>query len=146
VGCSGCRLGGILWLTGQVVAHRFELFADFRAIYSVSADAVCGPELWALCRALLKDTGSRFHAAVAGWDHPLSREGIDQLHFIDLHLQRWSTRDRKNRPWPKPWDAAALRSRAERISDDRLLRALRPERFSVGEGEQVDPEGDGGQA
>lgn len=122
--CAGCVVGGIFRLGISVAAHTSELYADFRAIYSTPLSHVSGPELFHLLSALLADPTSRFHAAEAGWSNPLSWEGMNDLHLLDLLLQRWST---SFKPFPRPWDAAVLAARVERISDERLMQKLRPQ-------------------
>lgn len=94
--------GGIVGLSRIAVEHRAELAADFRSIYSVSLWDVRGFELWSLIRFLLSNPGSRFHAAVAKWDHPITFEAMYQLDLIDVLLMRW-TGD-KFKPVARPWD------------------------------------------
>ena len=87
---------------------------------------MAGRELSNLIRGLLADPGSRFSAAVADWSYPLSREGIQQLQLIDLLLMRWSSKRHPYKPSQKPWDAAQLAKRAQRLTNDELMRVLRP--------------------
>jgi hypothetical protein len=140
---SGVAVGGIFRLGREVVAHRTELYADFRHLYSTSVEAVSGRELFHLLLGLLGDPSSRWQAAVHEWEYPITREGMNTLHLMDLLIRRWTPAKQSPRLWPRPWDAVELRARARRISDERLLRVLRPGRYSAGDGEQVDPEGDG---
>lgn len=91
------------------------------------------PELWYLVQLLLQNPSSRFHAAVAGWEHPLSYEGMYQLDLLDLLLMRWSEKGRF-RPVPRPWDSkrAVGRSAAD------ALRILRPHLAQRSPGDQQD--------
>lgn len=116
------RLGGIFELSRLTVEHRAELAADFRSIFHVQFDSVQIPELWFLVRALLADPASRFHAAVAGWDHPLAFEGIYLLDQIDVLLMRWSEQG-KFKPVPRPWDVKKV-GKKRTVSE--ALRILRP--------------------
>lgn len=122
-------LGGSAGGSGELVArlvseHRDELAYDFRHLYSASIWGVAGHEFGALTVALLADPASRLHAVVSEWEYPLSREAMSHLSVIDVLLMRWQ--GQKYKPWPRPWDKAAITQRAQRITDERLLRKLRP--------------------
>lgn len=73
---------------------------------------------------LLQDPTSRFHAAVAGWEHPISREGMYGLDLIDVLLMRWA--GDKFKPVGRPWDKAKVRGRAKLRTRAEALRILRP--------------------
>lgn len=88
--------------------HRTELVADFRAIYSVSVWDVGSRELVTLIRSLVSDPTSRFHAAIAGWKHPISYEGMAQLDLYDLLYQSWKRKGRF-KPYPRPWPDKATK-------------------------------------
>jgi hypothetical protein len=75
--------------------------ADFRAIYHVSAYDVSLGELWHLTVMLLSNPESRLHAAVAGWDYPVSREWILAADAFDLSHAVASKR--RPKPLPRPW-------------------------------------------
>lgn len=115
-------VGGIVGLSQLAVEHRAELCADFRSIYHTEFDAVPASEVWGLMKLLLADPTSRFHAAVAGWSHPLDYEGMFLLDLLDLLLMRWSEKG-QFKPLPRPWDAKRV---TKKRSPSEALRILRP--------------------
>ena len=100
--CAGGVAGGIFALSRLAVEHREPLTADFRTIYSVSVHDARGAELWFLIHALLSNPDSRFHAAMAGWTHPLPFEGMALLDMYDLLYQSWPRKGRF-KPYKRPW-------------------------------------------
>src|SRR5690554_5420531 len=107
--------GGIVGLSRIAVEHRAELAADFRSIYSVSLWDVHGFELWSLIRSLLANPASRFHAAVAKWEHPLEYGAMYQLDTLDLLLMRWSDKG-KFKPLPRPWDKKPFKAKKSNLT------------------------------
>lgn len=126
-GIGGCPLGGILELSRLSVAHRSELYADFREFFHTSPTDLSGAQFIALVRALLQDPRSRFQAKTAGWRYPASRETLTTLHLIDILLQRW-TEEGKYRPAERPWDPT--RTPVKRRTPTEALRILRPHLFA----------------
>jgi hypothetical protein len=100
------------------------LAADFRAIFSVSLWDVRGQELLTLISDLLTDPSSRFHAAVAEWKHPLSRDAMYSLDLMDILLMRW-TGD-KFKPVSRPW--SDIRSGGVKRTAAEALAILRPQK------------------
>jgi hypothetical protein len=121
---DGWLAGGILGLASLYVTHRRELTEDFRALYSTSIYEVAGQELADLLSALLRNPSSRFHAAIAKWKYPLSREGFALLDLTDVLLMRWM--GDKFKPVTRPSDVP--RERTGR-SPEAALRMLRPHQF-----------------
>lgn len=54
-----------------------------------------------LVRMLMADTNSWLQAAVAGWDHPVSREWIIAAQSFDLAHAAASKH--RPKPMPRPW-------------------------------------------
>lgn len=100
---DGVDAGGILGLAGLIAGHQPETVADFRAIYGVSLWAVPLAEAWDLVQMLMRDPASRLHAAVAGWEFPVSREWMALTDLFDMQLSSKSRR--KQKPYPRPFEA-----------------------------------------
>lgn len=98
------------------------MVADFRAIYAVSLWDVRGPELLHLINDLLSNPESRFHAAVALWDHPITRAGMNQLDLIDVLLMRWA--GDKFKPVHRPWSTQRVGGKKRTAAE--ALAILRP--------------------
>ena len=62
-------------------------------------------EAWRLTKILAADPSSAVAAAFAGWQYPLSREGITLRDLYDL--QHTSKAKRKPKAYPRPWDSPA---------------------------------------
>lgn len=95
----------------------------------MSVHAVHGAELWNLLHALLSNPESRFHAAIAGWKHPLSFEGMGALDLYDLLYQSFRRRGRF-KPYPRPWpdkSTKRLGGSNQRRSIAEVRKLLRPE-------------------
>jgi hypothetical protein len=58
-------------------------------------------EVCMLVRMLMADTNSWLQAAVAGWDHPVSREWIIAAQSFDLAHAAASKH--RPKPMPRPW-------------------------------------------
>jgi len=74
--------------------------------------------------SLLANPSSAFHAAVAGWTFPVSRESLYQLDLIDILLMRWQ--GDKYKPYPRPSDAPTP---VKGKSPEAAMRQLRPHLF-----------------
>jgi hypothetical protein len=85
-------------------------------------------EIYLLTKSLLSDPESRVQAAVAGWDHPVSREWIILAQQFDLAHAAAS----KNRPkpMPRPWPDNKTKmggKRTVRRSIEAVRAILRPD-------------------
>ncbi|MBF4578962.1 hypothetical protein [Frigoribacterium sp. VKM Ac-2530] len=59
-----------------------------------------------LLRVATRETTSHLFAARAGWDYPLSREGIQQADLFDAinHLIKVTAGSKQRlKPYPRPW-------------------------------------------
>jgi hypothetical protein len=123
----GGRAGGIRWLVRRAVEHPGELAADFREFFHVGVGGTSNRELWLLMRQLLADPRSRFQAAVSGWSHPMTREGIVALEQLDLLFARYLPKG-KFRPHPRPWSPAKRVNTKKKRTAREVLARLRPNR------------------
>ncbi|WP_104128003.1 hypothetical protein [Cryobacterium sp. Y57] len=102
---AGNEAGGILGLLGLVEDHTEPLARDFRERFGLSyleiGYGIVYIEAWHLCKSLLKDPSSWLHAAVAGWEHPVSREWIILAQSFDLAHAAASKH--RPKPMPRPW-------------------------------------------
>ena len=129
VGQQGGVAGGTFTLSRLTVEHRGALVSDFRTVYSLGLNDVRGAELWHLIQGLLSNPSSVFHAAMAGWKHPLSFEGMALLDTYDLLYQSWPRRGRF-KPYPRPWpskNVKKLGGKNERRSIADVRKILRPD-------------------
>lgn len=76
-----------------------------------------------LVSGLLRNPESWFHAGVARWEHPISRQAMYQLDTVDVLLMRWA--GDKFKPVARPWDRAGKRPVKKRTAAE-ALRILRP--------------------
>lgn len=58
-------------------------------------------EAYRLAHVLARDPSSAIAAAVAGWDHPFSREALLLADLYDL--QHAAKARKRPRPYPRPW-------------------------------------------
>ncbi len=73
--CGHVSRGGRLTLARTLVEHRGEVEYDFRREFHASFRSIVETdveEALRLAGMLLRDTGTRLAAAVAGWDRPIS--------------------------------------------------------------------------
>lgn len=129
IGQQGGVAGGTFALSRLTVEHRGALVSDFRALYSVALDGVVGAELWHLIQGLLSNPTSQFHAAMAGWKHPISFEGMAALDLYDLLYQSWKRKGRF-KPYPRPWpdkNVKRLGGKNIRRSITEVRKLLRPD-------------------
>jgi fermentation-respiration switch protein FrsA (DUF1100 family) len=120
----GDDAGGIFGLVSLALEHPVELVVDFRALYGASVHEVAGTELFALIRGLLGEPESRFHAASAKWDFPLSREGMFLLNLYDLTNARTVRRASDYKPTSRPWGSPKSGTAVSAVD---ALALLRPE-------------------
>lgn len=75
-----------------------------------------------LARMLAVDPTSQLGAALAGWDHPVSREALVLMDIFDLeHIVAWAQgggKGAKPRPYPRPW---SMDSGSKRVAPDPSL-------------------------
>jgi hypothetical protein len=121
VGFGGWFAGGILELSRLAVAHRSELAADFRELYSASVADVAPAEFFPLMVALLNDPRSRVQAVVAGWEHPVSREAIALYDLFDLVFRSKVSKPSDFKPYPRPWAAVRRRRSGLTASAARVI-------------------------
>jgi len=92
-------------LLGLIEEHRGAFEYDWRTRFHLALDDV--PEVmgWGeACRMvdiLCADPSSCVGAAVAGWDHPMSREGLVLMDLFDL--QHFSKVEKAPDPYKRPW-------------------------------------------
>jgi len=72
------------------------------SLYWVGSPALPVQELCDLIDDLMREPSSRLQAAVAGWDHRVTREWIALVDLYDL--QHASKSKRKPKPYPRPFD------------------------------------------
>ena len=104
--------GGILQLVTELSGeHETALTRDFRELFHVSIHDVGGPvpydEAAHLLKALRSDPSSWYHAAIGGWDYPITREGIVLMELWDLELRKGLSKKQRNKfkAFPRPWPA-----------------------------------------
>jgi hypothetical protein len=103
----GAYAGGIFTLVRLIGEHKTETVADLRALYGVSLWEVRIEELWHLVQMLTRDPRSWFHAAVAGWEYPISREWMAVTDLYDMQLA--SKNRTKQKPYPRPFSESKQR-------------------------------------
>ena len=113
--------GGIVALAVLAGAHRGPITADFRHIYHTSASEA-GSDFWILTRELLGNRESWFHAAVAGWTHPVSGAQIVLMDLYDRIMQAHFKPP--HTPYPREWNAPKRPTRS--LSDKEAMAILRP--------------------
>lgn len=103
----GREPGGIAELVETIDEHRGALEYDWRTRFhlplTIVGEAMTWGEAVRLFHELVRDPSSRTFAAVAGWDHPITREWAVLVSLHD-HYTRANFRDPK--PWPTPWATA----------------------------------------
>ena len=90
-----------------------ELRADFRSVFGISAEdvgeTISYTEAIYLIEALMKDTSTRFFAAKAKWDHPVSQEWILFSHLYDRFVETNTRKGTKAKRYPRPWKDPSIR-------------------------------------
>ena len=81
-------------------------------------------EAFRLAQRLAADPSSAVGAALAGWDHPASREA---LILMDLYDAFTAANFKRAKPYPRPWpDRDKKRTKpGEGITQDQIIAALR---------------------
>ena len=128
---AGAQLGGIFQLVTLLSDERRPaLIRDFREKFNISiSDIGVGvrfDEAWDLILTLRADPASWFHAALSGWDYPLSYESIALRDLYDMQLQTKSKR--KIKPYPRPWanSGKKLGGSNPKRTPSQVLAILRP--------------------
>ncbi len=86
-------------------AHRGAFEYDWRSRFHLPFDVPDGMgwgEAWRLFLILGSDPSSQVAAALAGWQHPASREELAIAWLFDLTGRL--RLGRKHKPYPRPWD------------------------------------------
>lgn len=129
------RSGGIRQLCRLAVKHPAELARDLRekcgaSLWDIGTDALPLGEAFYLVQTLLRDPSSWLQAAVAEWDHPVSREWVllAQIHDITLASK---VKRAVFKPWARPWPEKKTKiggKKTVRRSIKDTLAILRPQR------------------
>lgn len=104
--------------------HESAFVYDIRAGGFAYRDIFENPdELTAYLDAVMRDPSSRLHAALNGWDYPLSRESMLILDLIDVTGRanagkKWKTR-------PRPWRVKGQRIGATELPREEAIERLR---------------------
>lgn len=96
----------ILTLVRAAREHRAAFAYDWRTRFGVPFDpptSMTYAESWHLMLALAVDPSSHVGAALAGWDHPVSREWLVTADLYDAFIAANSKKGRKPKPYPRPW-------------------------------------------
>lgn len=99
----GWRPGGIAALCQLILRHRAEVIADLRGKFSVGLWEVPLWELGSLIHILHRDPSSWLFAAVAGWEHPASRELLTLADQFDAFMQAHTRKGQRAKPYPRPF-------------------------------------------
>lgn len=98
-------------LRGLHLEHRGAFEYDWRTRFQMSLKSIGQGMSWAealrLTQILMEDPASQIAAATAGWQYPLSREGLAIRDLYDL--QHRSKSRKKPKPYPRPWDTKPKR-------------------------------------
>lgn len=83
-------------------------------------------EAVSLTRMLCQDPTSWVAAAIAGWDHPVSREALMLMDVYDLTVAI-NTDHKKSRPkpYPRPWPDVSRKIAKSALTQEETLAALR---------------------
>lgn len=80
-----------------------------------------------LLQVLAADPSSALCAALAGWQHPFSREALILADLFDLQHASKAKRGRPQ-PWPRPWATGRRRWGNRRLSIPELRAVLDAQR------------------
>lgn len=109
----------------MIDAHRGAFEYDWRARFAVPLAAVGRAMTWGealrLTEQLAGDPGSRVGAALAGWEHPVSREWLVLVDLIDRFSR---VNFKKPPPYPRPWRTEKRRMKPT-VSQETVIEALR---------------------
>jgi hypothetical protein len=125
------KIRGVLRLIEQ---HPAALAYDFRARFGLPITSVFDgrmgwEEAWQLVQELAADPTSHLAAAVAGWDHPMSREALILADLFDLTVAANTDKRRRGRSksYPRPFKrkGASTRSAKPTVDQSAIDAALR---------------------
>lgn len=99
----------ILTLLRYADEHRTALACDLRQAFGLSIDDMgegfSWGEAWELVQGLAMEPGTRMHAALVGWEWPLSRADQVAMLLVDIQgrqkIKGW-------KPLPRPWDRTRI--------------------------------------
>lgn len=113
---GACGPGGIRGLCELAESYPDELvwelhqlgldLCDNGKVRDARGKAVDHVKVDRLLRVATRDTGSHLFAARAGWDYPLSREGIELADLFDATnalIAVTAGTKRTPKPYPRPW-------------------------------------------
>lgn len=111
----------------MIDAHRGAFEYDWRARFHLPLSVVGKSMSWGeairLAEVLAADPSSQMAAALAGWEHPVSREDITLRDLYDL--QHMSKAKKRPKPYPRPWAKERRRLGAgTRLTPDELRAIL----------------------
>jgi hypothetical protein len=131
------KIRGVLRL---IEDHPTAIAYDFRTRFGLPVTAVFDgrigwEEAWQLVQELALDPTSHLAAAVAGWDHPMSREALILADQFDLTVAANSDRKKgKPKPYPRPFKrkGASTRSAKPTVDQAAIDAALRARGHRLG--------------
>jgi hypothetical protein len=84
-------------------------------------------EAYRLTQQLSIDPSSHVAAALAGWEHPMTREALIAADTYDLTVRAHTPKKRQGsvKPYPRPWDAKRKARMRPTVSQDQVRAALR---------------------
>lgn len=110
----------------MIDAHRGAFEYDWRARFHLPLSVVGRSMSWGeairLSALLARDPASQVAAAVAQWEHPISREDITLRDLYDL--QHTSKAKKRPKPYPRPWSKERRRFGAGTRLSPEQLRAI----------------------
>ena len=101
---------------------------DFREKFHLSlsdiGQSVRYDEAFLLVVSLSSDSSSWFHAAIAEWEYPISREVMALMDLYDLQHQ--SKSKKKVKPYPRPWGDGSKKKIGTSVTAVEAVALLRP--------------------
>lgn len=132
-GTLGREPGGIVALADLIDAHKGAFEFDWRTRFRTPLRSVGRSMSWGeayrLTQQLSSDPASAVGAALAGWEHPASREALAVMNLFDLmHQVAWAQGGKKGakpKPHPRPWPDATRSRTKPTVSQAEVIAALR---------------------
>ncbi len=126
------RSGEIAALLRLIDDHAAAIEYDFRVRFGfplrdVFAGDVTWREAWSLVAELRRDPTSHLAAELAGWDYPLSREGLTLADTYDAFVQANTDKKRRSmiKPYPRPFQPVErTKSKRPTVTQETVRRAL----------------------
>ena len=123
---AGGDAPGIVALVELADEHPAAFAYDWRARFGVAFELVGEAMSWGeavhLLSALAPDPSSHVAAAIAGWQHPLSREALVLADLLDLTAAAHSSK--KPKPYPRPWTRADRKPARKQVLSQEQIRAV----------------------